>query len=158
MLIIYFNIVNGNGTQKNIYTNAKPIILVCKTVRFTSWNGPFCILKPTVSQRQMSCISNGLTINAVRRRKEMQRNANYYYIIVLPVFYLSRATQKYIMMAGEGMSWRVCPPMIWTQKHIMLADEGMSWRVRSPMIRTQKYIMMAEEGAIHSGAISYYAF
>ena len=159
---------------------AKRSVSRAETDRFTSWNGPFCILKPTVSQRQMACISNGLTINAVRRRKEMQRNANYYYIIVLPVFYLSRATQKYIMMAGEGMSWRVCPPMIWTQKHIMLAnegmswrvrppmiwtqkhimlaDEGMSWRVRSPMIRTQKYIMMAEEGAIHSGAISYYAF
>ena len=56
MLIIYFNIVNGNGTQKNIYTNTKPIISVCKTVRFTSLNGPFCILKPTVLQRQMACI------------------------------------------------------------------------------------------------------
>ena len=36
VIITLSNIVNGNGTQKNIYTNTKPIISVCKTVRFTS--------------------------------------------------------------------------------------------------------------------------
>ena len=76
-LLIYFG--------RNIFLNCFYTIPIhtfsrCQTARFALSNGPFRIVKWTISQRQTVCIWNGLVINWLRIRFEKNRIMNYIYI------------------------------------------------------------------------------
>ena len=62
---------------KYLYTIPKHTISASQTVRFSLRNGPFCVLKRTVLEREMACISNPLKINVVQRRCNRLNNMNY---------------------------------------------------------------------------------
>ena len=72
MILRLYNIFQRNNKliSKYLYTIPKHIISASQTARFSLRNGPFCILKRTVLERKMACISNPLIINGIRRRHE----------------------------------------------------------------------------------------
>ena len=72
-------------TLNYFYTIPKQTISACETDCFSLRNGPFGVLKRTVLERQMACISNPLIINAVQRLNKTQNIMIYFYIL-LPVF------------------------------------------------------------------------
>ena len=59
------------------YTIPKHTISVSQTVRFSLRNRPFCVLKRTVLECEMACISNLLKINVIQRRHNRRNNMNY---------------------------------------------------------------------------------
>ena len=73
---------NDDTILKYIYTIPKHTIWACQTVHFSLPNGPFRVLKRTVSQRQMACIGNLLEINILQRRGKVRHVMNYFYILL----------------------------------------------------------------------------
>ena len=69
--------------SKYLYIIPKPIVSASQTVRFSSRNGPFCVLKRMVLECKMACISNRLRIKEVQRCVEILSNTNYFYILSL---------------------------------------------------------------------------
>ena len=63
--------------SKYLYTIPKHTISASQTARFSLRNGPFCVLKQTVLERKMACISNPLIINVIQRRHNRRNNMNY---------------------------------------------------------------------------------
>ena len=67
---------------------AKRSISACETVLFGLRNGPFCVLKRTVLQRQTASIGNPLEINTIQRRLKGYFVMNYFYILLSSFSYL----------------------------------------------------------------------
>ena len=73
---------NDDTILKYIYTIPEHTIWACQTVHFSLPNGPFCVLKRTVSQRQMIYIGNLLKINALQSQDKTRYIMNYFYILL----------------------------------------------------------------------------
>ena len=63
--------------SKYLYTIPKHTISASQTVRFSLRNRPFRVLKRTVLEREMACISNPLKITVVQRWSNRRNNMNY---------------------------------------------------------------------------------
>ena len=78
--------MHNKAILKYLYTIPKHTISASQTVRFSLRNGPFCVLKRTVLEREMACISNPLKINVVQRRRNRRNNMNYLDNLLLVIF------------------------------------------------------------------------